>query len=417
MKLITRYNRYILPALGILFLLCIIACYFLIRQVLQNELDEIILRTKIRIENYVHTNRKLPVISSFNDQQIQFEGLSSPFNKSEFSTTKQFIPEQNKNHTARTMVFGLMLNNIPYKVVITQPLEGTRHLTIIIVKIAIVTTASIFILLILINKRVLSKIWFPFYESLDKIKSFKVHEQQVTEFPETPIEEFNQMNTHFKAAAANATRDYKNLREFSENASHEIQTPLAIIRSNIEMMIQLESLTEKQSELFQSIYSSVTKISKLQQSLLLLTKIDNHQFHPKNYVALISEINSKALQFQEIWQTKRLHYSLTTSAATININNELLDILLNNLFTNATYHNVPGGEIAIFCEKGRFEIANSGMEEALDQDRIFRRFYKNSAHGESNGLGLSIVQQICTTSNIEISYRFQEERHRFILTW
>ena len=416
MKLITRYNRYILPAFGTLFLLCIISCYFLIRQLLQNELDEIILRTKSRIENYVTANHTLPVISSFNDQQVQFEALHSPFNKSEFSTTKQFIPEQNKNHTARTMVFGLMLNNIPYKVVITQPLEGTRHLTIVIIKIAIVT-ASVFILLMLINKRVLSKIWFPFYDSLDKIKSFKVHEQQVTEFPITPIEEFNQLNTHFKAAAANATRDYKNLREFSENASHEIQTPLAIIRSNIEMMIQQESLTEKQSDLLQAIYSSVTKISKLQQSLLLLTKIDNHQFHPKNCVPLISEINSKVLQFQEIWQTKRLHYSLTISATTININNELLDILLNNLFTNATYHNIPGGEITISCEQGRFEIANTGMKEALDQDRIFRRFYKNSAHGESNGLGLSIVEQICTTSNVDISYRFQEERHRFILAW
>src|SRR6185436_15320252 len=110
MKLITRYNRYIPPAFGALFLLCIIACYFLIRQVLQNELDEIILRTKSRIENYVTANHTLPVISSFNDQQVQFNALRSPFKKSEFFTTKQFIPEQNKNHAARAMVFGLMVN-------------------------------------------------------------------------------------------------------------------------------------------------------------------------------------------------------------------------------------------------------------------------------------------------------------------
>ena len=265
--------------------------------------------------------------------------------------------------------------------------------------------------------RVLSTIWFPFYESLEKIKAFKIQDQKITDFPETPIEEFNQMNTHFKAAAANATRDYKNLREFSENASHEIQTPLAIIRSNIEMMIQQETLTEKDSELLQAIYSSVTKISKLQHSLLLLTKIDNHQFHPENCVPLISEINTKVLQFQEIWQSKRLHYSLAASIATININKELLEILLNNLLTNATYHNIPGGAIMIRCEKGRLEIGNTGINEALDQDRIFRRFYKNAAHSESNGLGLSIVEQICTTSNIRINYRFQEQWHRFILTW
>ncbi|MBS1655450.1 MAG: HAMP domain-containing histidine kinase, partial [Bacteroidetes bacterium] len=248
MKLTTRYNRFVIPSITIVFLISIVSSYFLIRNVLQNELDGIILRTKSRIETYIQQNHRVPDISSFNDQVIHFEKLSGPLSDSGFHSTTQYIPEQNKNHISRLLIFHTSINNEQWKVTISQPLEGTRHLTILIAKIAVVTISFTLLLLIIINRRVLNRVWEPFYQSLEQIKTFKVNNNISPSFPESGIEEFKLMNTHFKQAADNASRDYRNLKEFSENASHEIQTPLAIMRSNLDLLTQ-ENMTEKQSEL------------------------------------------------------------------------------------------------------------------------------------------------------------------------
>ena len=417
MKLINRYNRYLLPALIVLFIISTISSYYLIRGVLQNELDEILLRAKGRIENYVAVNHAAPVISSFDDQKVIFEKLTGSIKDSGFTSATQFIPEQNKEHLSRRLVFPLQINNEQYKVTISEPLEGTRHLTILIVKIAIVTIFITLLLLIIINRRVLSKIWQPFYQSLEAIKTFHVNEQQHPQFPDSPINEFKLMNSHFNMAAKNAVRDYRNLKEFSENASHEIQTPLAIIHSKLDLMVQQENLSEKQSELLRSVYASVNKLSKLQQSLLLITKIDNRQFQNNGAIEIGQEIKNKIEQFQDLWQGRGITIHTQIETTVLHINKELLDILLDNLFANATRHNITNGIINIKLTEGLLEISNTGTDQPLDTERIFKRFYKGIPNGDNNGLGLSIIKQIAEVSAITVNYSYQKEWHSFRLSW
>jgi signal transduction histidine kinase len=224
------------------------------------------------------------------------------------------------------------------------------------------------------------------------------------------------MNGHFTKAAENATRDYRNLKEFSENASHEIQTPLAIMRSNLDLLAQ-DNITEKQSELLQSVYSSLRKLSRLQQSLLLLTKIDNRQFGDVSDIRIDLVLSDKIQQFQELLHSKKLHYSSELTTSFIPANKELLDILLNNLFSNAVRHNITGGDIHTALTEKSLTISNTGIDQPLDSDRIFRRFYKNSQQNENNGLGLSIIKQICDTADLQVQYEFENSRHRFIILW
>jgi signal transduction histidine kinase len=224
------------------------------------------------------------------------------------------------------------------------------------------------------------------------------------------------MNSHFNEAAENARKEYTNLKEFSENASHEIQTPLAIIHSKLDLMAQQENLTEPQSKLLQSVYTSVNKLSNLQQSLLLLTKIDNRQFNKNSEIDLQQEIENKIEQFKELWQNKAITYTAQIETAVIDVDKELLEILLNNLFGNATRHNIAGGKIGIVVLKNELEIRNTGTT-ALDSDKIFKRFYKGVPATESNGLGLSIIKEICEVAHIEVSYCFKNKMHCFTLTW
>ncbi|MDP4246935.1 MAG: hypothetical protein Q8932_13900, partial [Bacteroidota bacterium] len=238
MKLTARYNRLIIPSITLVFLISIVCSYFLIRQVLQRELDGAILRSKKRIETYIQNNKAIPGITSFDDQIIRFEEHNAPLEDSGFHSATQYIAEQQKYHISRSLVFAVTLKKERWKVTISQPLEGTSHLTILIAKVAIVTILVMLLLLILINTRVSNRIWEPFYQSLAQIRTFTVNNNATPAFPDSNIEEFKLMNAHFRQAAENATRDYRNMKEFSENASHEIQTPLAIMRSNLDLIMQ-----------------------------------------------------------------------------------------------------------------------------------------------------------------------------------
>lgn len=416
MKLTTRYYRHIIPAILIIFLASIVCSYFLIRRALQWELDKILLRSKHKIETYVKDNNRIPDINSLDDQIVFFKKTPHLLSDVVFSSSTQYIPEQNKYHLSRRLLFTIMIGNKPWEVTISQPLEGTRHLTILVVAVAIVTISVTLLILMLIYRRVLSRIWSPFHQSLALIKTFKVNDTVYPEFPDSYIDEFKLLNTHFRKAAENAMRDYRNLKEFSENASHELQTPLAIIRSNLDLLAQ-ENMTEKQSELLQSVYSSVRKLSRLQASLLLLTKIDNRQFGPVHDIRIDLALRDKIQQIQELLHTKNLHCDFELTETYIPANKELLEILLNNLFSNAISHNVMNGNIHAALEKKSLTISNTGVDQPLDHERVFRRFYKSSPKNDSNGLGLSIIKQICDTTALQVQYVFRDGRHYFTVCW
>src|SRR6202012_3458923 len=181
------------------------------------------------------------------------------------------------------------------------------------------------------------------------------------------------MNAHFKQAAENASRDYRNLREFSENASHELQTPLAIMRSNMDLLLQ-EGMTERQSELMQGIYAAVRRMKRLQESLLLLTKIDNRQFNGVDDIRIDLVVSDKVQELQELLYARSLHCRLDLVEASVPTNRELLDILLNNLFSNAIRHNIRDGKIHARLDEHSLRVSNTGMLEPLDDNRVFRRF-------------------------------------------
>jgi len=415
MKLTTLYYRHIVPAVTVLFLAVIVSSFFLIRRTLQRELDSVLLRSKSRIESYIRANHRLPEVSDFNDQRISFRRVDA-LRDSTISDTMQYIPEQEKNHISRKLCFTLLMAGQPWEVTISQPLEGTRHLTILIAEIAIATILVTLSLFVLINRSVLTRLWRPFYRSLELIHEFRVADPAQAAYPESQIEEFRLMNAHFTRAAENANREYRNLKEFSENASHELQTPLAIIRSNLDLLAQ-EGMTERQSELLQGVYGSVRRMNRLQESLLLLTKIDNRQFSAIETIRLDLALRDKLQQLQELLHVRNLHCRIDLTETTLPANRELLDILLNNLFSNAIRHNIPDGEIHTQLLARSLRLSNTGADDALDSSRIFRRFYKNGSQPDNNGLGLSIIKQICDTTSMQVHYGFAAGRHSFTVSW
>lgn len=225
------------------------------------------------------------------------------------------------------------------------------------------------------------------------------------------------MNKSLLEATEKAEQDYLLLKEFTENASHEIQTPLSIIRSKLDMMIQESDLSRSQSELAKSAYSAVKKLSRLNQSLLLLAKIENGQFDNSHQIDLREKVEEKIAQFNELWGSRDISSTYQLQDSQLVISPELLDVLLNNLFSNATNHNIPSGAISIMLEQQLLIISNTSSTGPLDEKRLFRRFYKESLNSNHNGLGLSIVKQISKVSSIHTDYTYADGFHSFMLSW
>lgn len=418
MKLFTKYSRINALVTVTIFLVTSFILYFLIRQVLIIQLDQNFERIRNRMLQYVDQHQALPGPQLLDDLKVYYSprGKLAP-EPEHFESTHFFDSTLGKDHRFRKYFFPLKVNQDWYQVTLVKPLEGTHHVANAIVLTTIAVVLVIILTSFLVNRLVLRKLWAPFYEAMALMRNFKLGDKSAPTFPETSIEEFSVMNKNLRDATGKAAEDYRVLKEFTENASHEIQTPLAIIRSKLDLVIQDDNLSESQSEKLKSAYGAIKKISRLNQSLLLITKIENNQFADTEVIQLKESVSEKLSQFHELWENSRLTVSGDLEEAAVEANPELVEILLNNLFSNATRHNTAGGSISVKLAPGCLTITNTGAPVSLDQDRLFKRFYKETPNTERVGLGLSIVYQICEASRIRIHYTFEEERHTFALQW
>lgn len=416
MKLFTRYNRISMAAMAALFLIVGVVYYVLLSKVLVHEVDEALEKYEKQVHKYVSKNDSLPIFKNFEEVQVEYH-VTDRFRKKKISQALIYNHDDRKSETFRQIVFSQRVNGVWYEVSVAKPLEGTKLLTRTLVYSTLVILLFMIGISVLLNRLILKKLWKPFYLSMNEMKGFKLGSQKEHQLPDTDIEEFSMMNEILSKAINGAKDEYRILKEFTENASHEIQTPLAIIRSKLDLVIQDEDLSEAQSDSLKSAFAAVSRLSKLNQSLLLLAKIENQQFNLVEPINLKDKLGEKLSQFNEFWDGNQIRVHTDLNSASITANPELIEILLNNLLSNAGRHNVEGGEIWIKLSAGKLEIANTAKQEGLDTKRLFGRFYKESQYSKSNGLGLSIVKQICDHSGLKIQYLFADKRHIFMFKW
>lgn len=276
----------------------------------------------------------------------------------------------------------------------------------------------IFIILLVslgIAQRIVSKkLWAPFYGSLDKIENYNLEQDHIPEFEKTDIVEFSRLNEMLTNLISNNLRIYKQQKEFIENASHELQTPLAVFQSQLDILLQDQELTEKQMNIIQSLYTISSRLTRLNKNLLLLAKIDNAYFREVQEIDFVDLLNTSVSYFKELAENEGMQ--LTTEICNpllIEANKILLESLVNNFIVNALKHNINNGLILIVVKDATFVVSNTGDNKPLDKDKIFRRFSRTSEEKKGNGLGLSIIYQICKFHGWDISYKYESERHTF----
>ncbi|HEY5406313.1 MAG TPA: HAMP domain-containing sensor histidine kinase [Ginsengibacter sp.] len=417
MKLLTRFSLVNLIVMVAIFLASSLIIYKFTQVILIREMDADLKGVEEKVETYIKQYNRMPTGFPLDEEMISFANTGPQKVNRHSELTQMFSQRENKMHNFMRLDFPLWFNNSWYNVTIAKPLEGMHHLSKALITISVLTILIIIIISVVLNSLLLRRLWRPFYKSMDIMRSFKLGSTDLPVFPKTAINEFSFMNDSLALATDKARQDYLTLKEFTENASHEIQTPLSIIRAKLDMLIQEKDLSKNQSELVKEAYTSIKKLSRLNQSLLLLAKIENRQFDNNETMNLKEKVQEKIDQFRELWQNKDITIKSSLAESCLEMSPELLDILLNNLFSNACNHNAPAGNIYIELKQNEFTISNSGLNGALDEKKLFTRFYKTAVTSNHNGLGLSIIKQISKVSGITSTYKYAHNMHSFIISF
>ncbi|MCA0233120.1 MAG: HAMP domain-containing histidine kinase [Bacteroidetes bacterium] len=383
-----------------------------VKRKIETEFSKIVINDTILIQSLSLWNRIEP--------GIDLRPLAKPVQKSDSLYTVMRANNLHSRHSNRFRGLSsyLIINGKPYHLTVETNVEEADE---IISDIAFVTF-GFFILLVIgfivLNQRISAKLWKPFYKTLHQIKAFDLSSQRSIAFEKTTILEFEELNGSLQRLIEKNISSYQEQKEFTENASHELQTPLAIIQSKLDLLLQNEALTGKESEIIEAAHKALARTSRINKNLLLLAKIENQQFVDTEPINLSQLMNDSLDFLSEHIEAKNITIDKQIEQGVfIEGNRILLEILINNLLLNAIRHNVENGKIGVEFSKHRFIVSNTGHNHSLNTANLFKRFSTSSAETPSSGLGLAIVKQICNRYHWQIHYSFDQQLHCFFVAF
>ncbi len=311
-----------------------------------------------------------------------------------------------------------VINNRPYKIsmydLIIEEDDIADGVQESLLKMYLLLT---FVVLILSG---LTSLWIlkPFNKALQRIKDFSLMRNQEYKYEHSSTSEFNKLNQFLEEMTRKMQKDYQAVKEFTENAAHEIQTPLTIASGKLEILLNTEKLSEEQSAMIISAQQSLKRLSKMNQSLLLLTKIDNKEFENVGQINISAELERQIFDFEELIELKSITLNKEIEGnVKVEMDAVLCGILITNLVKNAIRHNFEAGRIKILLNHKKLIISNTGEPLSIEPQLLFDRFKKGNQSQESLGLGLAIVKKICDVSGFEIGYKFKNDEHQIEVTF
>lgn len=272
---------------------------------------------------------------------------------------------------------------------------------------------TLLIAILLINIWVFHRIMKPFYRLLEWLDNFRLDKKNEPLDNPTNTTEFRKLNVAVNRFAVHSEEIFEQQKQFIGNASHEIQTPIAVCQNRLEMLMEDETLTEQQMGEIVKTYQTLEYVSKLNKSLLLLSKIDNSQFAETKEISLNEVLHRYSDDYREVYHYRGITLDIQEKATfRVQMNETLAVVLVTNLLKNAFVHNIDRGMIRVEITSSSIRFGNTGADVALDDKRIFERFYQGSRKREgSTGLGLAIVHAICRQCRLQVRYRFLDGMH------
>lgn len=363
----------------------------------------------------------MPTASNGSNNQYYLYEVSESYAASHPQITYRdemvFITEKSETEPARVLITIFQTEDERYMelVVYTPTIEKLDLLRAILGWIIFLYVLLLLIILS-INIWVFRKNMKPLYVLLKWLDSSQLGKKNEPLENTTKITEFCKLNAATMAFAERGEKLFEQQKTFIGNASHEMQTPLAICRNRLEMLMEDETLTEHQLNELIKTHQTLENLTRMNRSLLLLCKIENGQFADTRYVCLNDILAHYLDDYKEVYAYRNITVTVTTdSSFCVEMNDSLVSVLVTNLLKNSFVHNIDGGFIYIKITANTFEISNTG-EKPLDRERIFERFYQGQKKEGSTGLGLALVDSICKANHLTIDYTYVENRHIFTIS-
>lgn len=400
----------------ILVLVCCAPLFFLVmKHIYTIDVDTTILyRTNEMAEKYLPSvkNEHIESWNAYNeDTQILPYSDSYPLDK---IIQRSFCNKAGDNIDYRVLYRKVSIEDTDYILMFRTPMMDNKDIILALISQYSLLIIILIIALVAVQRFMLRRMWTPFYETLSNIEGFTLERGVIPAYKETDISEFNRLNQDVTGLMENNLKAYEQQKEFIENASHELQTPLAVFRTKLDMLLQDPELTKSQIEMIESLYDVTSRLTGLSKNLLLLAKIDNHQFKDIENIDLVRLFQSYMPYLEDIAISNGIKIRLEVDGTfLVKANKILLGSLINNLVINAIRHNVESGNVDVVMANNTLAVSNTGDKKALDEEKLFKRFRRKDESKAGYGLGLCIVYQICKFHGWEILYHYKEGLHNF----
>lgn len=420
MKLIHYIFRNLSVALFIIMTTWACGFYFIIMQEIDDETNdslenykEIIIQTVLEDTTLLHDH--VDIMTKYYIREVT--AAEADLDKDQFYDSTVYIETEMENEPVRVLrTWFMTADKRFYELTIqTSTLEKEDMAEAIFWSIVILYVCLLCCIL-LVSHFVFRSSFRPLYNLIDWLKAYRL-KQHTPLVNDTKVEEFRILNEAIQSTMHRSTEMYNQQRHFVENASHELQTPLAICMNKLELLSENPDCTEEQLMDIADINHTLRGIIKMNKSLLLLSRIENKQFPDTIDVDINQLINRFLPDLEEMYEYKNIQVTYDKEATLIcRMNESLASTLISNLLKNAFVHNKENGSILLTITSNTLTIANSSNQPALNEAILFSRFEKQTHRKDSTGLGLAIVKSIASIYGIEIKYMY-DGLHQFILTF
>ena len=409
MKLLTKTSLNFISASVIFFLVGSVAVYLSVRNIIAEDLQNRLFQQQKQFFDNADQNKLSDLTSKLVFIQKTDKEIDYSFSDTVLIVNDSYI-------LYRKLDFSYLIDKQYYNVSILNNQSQSDSLIKKIVIMNVGFAMLFFLILFFVNRHSIKSALSVFYSTISKLEDFELSKLQTLSLETAEVQEIKKLNEVFQEMATQIYNDFEAQKEYTENVSHELQTPLAIISSKVDELMQSDNLSKEQMEQLALLLETTNRLSKINQALIFLTKIDNRFYTQGSTFSLNDLIKEKLQIFDAAIQEKKLKLELDLLDIThINMNPYLAETLIINLIKNAIIHNTSGGVLRIQLSNNVLGISNSGSPLSFPEIDIFKRFVRSEDSKKNLGIGLSIVQRICELYTFKITYTYVSEHQLKII--
>jgi signal transduction histidine kinase len=387
-----------------------------LQTIISEEASEELMLLKENVIDHIESDKKLPESIS----ALTFL-LYEPVNtvgSERILDTIQYVKAVGEILPFKEIVFYSQLNGQNYKITIGKEVLEQDDLIETIASSFLIIAIVLIVIMIIMNFISSKLLWKPFSKTLSLLSDYDIEKHEAIPYEKSSTTEFDTLSKAVNKMTVKLKTDYQNLRSFTENASHELQTPIAVMITKTENLLQSDNLTKEQKEGIYNLNQTAGKLKKLNQTLLLLSKIENSQFKVLRETNVTERVKLKMEQFEELFGIKNIKPQVNIEEnVKLSIDPMLMDTVVSNLVGNALKYTSEAKQVWVVLGKHKFSVSNSGEDLNVDPEKLFERFFKLNQDSESSGLGLALVKQIANTHGHHVTYAYKANMHVFEYTF